>query len=192
MNPSLQQATASFWREMRDGDHVCQLYESDAGFLDSLTGFIGDGLWNGEAAVVIATQAHVAGLEERLRASGLDLAHMRADSRYITLSPEMTLAQFMVDGWPDADRFNATIMAACTRARGRDGRRVRGFGEMVALLWSREEYAATVRLEHLWQKFAQREQVRVLCSYPRRSFTAAPAEPRAQVDANHSYSIGTA
>src|SRR5688500_7796691 len=88
----------SFWREMRNGDHVCQVYESESGFLDSLTGFIGHGLWNGEAAVLIATAAHAAGLEERLRASGLDLAHLRADDRFITLSPEMTLAQFMVDG----------------------------------------------------------------------------------------------
>jgi hypothetical protein len=168
------------------------VYESEAGFLDSLTGFIGHGLWNGEAAVVIATAAHLAGLEERLRASGLDLAHLRADDRFITLSPEMTLAQFMADGWPDADRFNDTIKHAITRARGRDGRPVRGFGEMVALLWEREQYAATVRLEHLWQKLAEREDVQVLCSYPRHSFSKAPAAPQAQIDANHSYTIATA
>jgi hypothetical protein len=179
----------SFWREMRDGDHVCQVYESDADFLDSLTGFISHGLWNGESAVVIATPAHVTGLEERLRQSGLDLGHLRASDRFITLSPENTLAQFMVDGWPQADRFDATISAVCARARGRENRAVRGFGEMVVLLWERGEYAATVRLEHLWQKLAQRDNLQVLCSYPRRSFMRGPAASRSDIAGNHSFSI---
>ena len=173
---------------MQDGDHVCQVYESEHDFLDSLTGFIGHGLWNGEAAVLIATAAHVDGVEARLRETGLDLAHLRADDRLITLSPEMTLAQFMVDGWPQADRFDATISQVLARARGK-GRAVRGFGEMVALLWDRGEYAATVRLEHLWQKLVEREKVQVLCSYPRKSFDRAPASSRSQVAAHHTHAV---
>ncbi|HUP29849.1 MAG TPA: MEDS domain-containing protein [Usitatibacter sp.] len=173
---------------MRDGDHVCQVYESEPAFLDSLTGFIGHGLWNGEAAVLIATASHVTGVEARLRETGLDLAHLRADDRLITLSPELTLAQFMVDGWPQADRFDAVISQVLVRARGK-GRRVRGFGEMVALLWERGEYAATVRLEYLWQKLIEREQVQVLCSYPRKSFDRAPASSRSEITANHTHAI---
>jgi hypothetical protein len=169
---------------MQDGDHGCQVYDDEGAFLDSLTGFVGHGLWNGEAAVVIATASHLEGLEARLRDTGLDLAHLRADDRFITLSPEMTLAQFMVDGWPQPDRFDATLSQVLARARGK-GRPVRGFGEMVALLWQREQYAATVRLEGLWQELVARERVQVLCSYPRRSFARGSASARAQVAAHH-------
>lgn len=175
---------------MQDGDHVCQVYETEPAFLDSLTGFIGHGLWNGEAAVVIATDAHVTGLEARLRQTGLDLAHLRADDRFITLSPEMTLAQFMVDGWPQADRFDATISQVMARARGK-GRAVRGFGEMVALLWEQGQFAATVRLEHLWQQLVQRDKLQVLCSYPRRSFARGSATSRFEIAANHTQAFAS-
>ena len=173
---------------MRDGDHVCQVYEDEDKFLDSLTGFVGHGLWNGEAAVVIATASHAASLEQRLRMTGLDLAHLRADNRLIMLSPETTLAQFMVDGWPDGELFDRTISALVARARG-GGRPVRGFGEMVALLWDRGHYAATVRLEHLWQRLVERERLQVLCSYPSRSFRRGPAAAQQQVADHHTLSL---
>ena len=173
---------------MRNGHHVCQVYDDDAIFLDQLTGFVGHGLWRGEAAVVIATNAHVAGLEMRLRASGLDLGHLRADDRFITLNPEATLAQFMAEGWPDRARFDAVISAALARAR-RAGRTVRAFGEMVGLLWAEGHYAATVRLEALWQDLVAREDIQVLCSYPRHSFLGGPAEVRAEIEGNHTHVV---
>lgn len=188
MDTRVQHPKRSFWREMRDGDHVCQVYDDESKFLDSLTGFIGHGLWNGEAAVVIATAAHVIGLEERLRLTGLDLAHLRADDRFLTLSPETTLGQFMVEGWPDGALFERTLCAVVARARG-PGRPVRGFGEMVALLWEREQYAATVRLEYLWQRLIGREKLQVLCSYPSRSFRRGPAASRQEIADHHTLSL---
>ena len=176
----------SFWRDMREGHHVCQVYDDDATFLDQLTGFVGHGLWQGEAGVVIATQAHAEGLETRLRASGLDLAHLRADDRFIMLDPQATLAQFVSDGWPDRSRFDDVIMSAITRAR-RGARPVRGFGEMVGLLWDGGHYAATVRLEALWQDLVAREKIQVLCSYPRRSYMKGPAAARAEIEAHHTH-----
>ena len=175
---------------MRDGHHVCQVYDDDAAFLDQLTGFVGHGLWNGEAVLVIAGNAHVAGLEARLRATGLDLAHLRADDRFICLNPEATLAQFMVESWPDRARFDAVIGAAFARAR-RNGRSVRAFGEMVGLLWAEGHHAATVRLEALWQDFVARENIQVLCAYPRRSYMSGPAAARAEIEANHTHSLAT-
>ena len=180
----------SFWRDMRDGDHVCQVYDDDDAFVEQLTGFVGHGLWNGEAALVIATNAHLEGLESRLRATGLDLAHLRGDDRFITLNPDATLAQFMVDGWPDRAQFDAVIMAALSRAK-RNGRAVRGFGEMVGLLWAAGHYAATVRLEALWQELAVRESIQVLCSYSRGAYMSGPAAARAEIEASHSRALAT-
>jgi len=182
--------TGSFWRGMQDGDHVCQVYSDDASFLDSLTGFVGHGLWAGDSAVVIASNAHVVGLETRLRQSGLDLGHLRADDRYITLSPESTLHQFMVDGWPDSERFEAILSAVMARARGK-GRAVRSFGEMVTLLWGEGHFAATVRLEHLWRKLAASEGLQVLCAYPRRDFVRGAPIPRGEIHAAHTLTVAS-
>jgi hypothetical protein len=41
-------------------------------------------------------------------------------------------------------------------------RRVRAFGELVALLWARGDVAATVRLEFLWRQIWQKQTFSVL------------------------------
>ena len=50
-------------------------------------------------------------------------------------------------------------------------RRIRAFGEMVAILWAQGNDGATVRLEHLWNKFSQKAQFCLFCAYPKAGFT---------------------
>lgn len=50
---------------------------------------------------------------------------------------------------------------------GRDGRRVRAFGEMVAVMWTRGQSGATVQLEHLWHRFCQTKAFSLFCAYPK-------------------------
>jgi hypothetical protein len=78
-------APRSDWSEVSEPEHFVQFYETDAFLLDSLGGFIGTGLCAGEACIVVATEAHHEGLEERLRASGLDVAAARASGQYLPL-----------------------------------------------------------------------------------------------------------
>ena len=63
---------AGGWTRRR-APHLVQFYEADTVLLDALTEYIGAGLQAGEAGIVIATPAHRAALEQRLRAQGLDL-----------------------------------------------------------------------------------------------------------------------
>jgi hypothetical protein len=76
----------------------------------------------------------------------------------------------MSNGWPDADRFNAVVTGLIERA-GRNGRRVRAFGEMVAILWGQGHNGATVCLEHLWNQARQAASFPLFCSYPKSGFT---------------------
>ena len=71
-------APRSDWSEMRNAEHFVQFYEADTFLLDSLSGFIGAGLGAGNACIVVATEVHRQGLEERLKDNGLDLAAVRA------------------------------------------------------------------------------------------------------------------
>ncbi len=178
-----------FWGEVAPCDHLVQIYEEDGPFLDSLEGFVRGGLAAGEAAVVIATPAHRAGLEARLAARGVDLAAARAADQYIPLDAEETLSRFVVDGWPDDRRFADVVAGLLARARA-GGRRVRAFGEMVAVLWARGDQAATVRLEHLWHGLCRTEAFALFCAYPRAGFTQDAAKAIGDICRLHSRVVG--
>ena len=174
-----------FWGEMSPCEHSVQIYEDDDCFLDALEGFAGGALRTGDAVVVIATPAHQASLDDRLKSRGLDLDAARARDQFIPLDAEETLALFMRNGWPDDTLFRRCVESILKRARG-DGRRVRAFGEMVALLWAQGHSGATVRLEHLWHTLCLQEAFALFCAYPRSGFTRDATESIREICATHS------
>jgi len=182
---SRERGARVFWGEIAPCDHLVQIYEEEGAFLDTLEGFVAGGLRAGDAIVLIATPAHRRSLEDRLRAVGMDLAHASATDQYIALDASETLARFMVDGWPDDARFKALVKDLLSRA-GRNGRPVRAFGEMVAIMWQQGHHAATVRLEHLWHRFCQEEGFSLLCAYPKSGFTEDATESIREICAAHS------
>jgi len=159
-----------FWGEITPCEHLVQIYDNSAVFMDSLEGFVAGGLRAGDGVVVIAMPAHLYALEQLLSACGFDLDRARACDQYIDLEAEETLARFMRDGWPDEKLFTWLVADLLARA-GKGGRRVRAFGEMVAVLWAKGQNGATVRLEHLWHGLCQREAFSLFCAYPRSGFT---------------------
>jgi len=173
-----------FWGEVAPCDHLLQIYEDESVFMDTLEGFIGGGLRAGDSAIIIATSAHIAALEERLKSAGLDLDAARLQDQYISLDAEKTLERFIADGWPDDQLFIDVITGIIARARKND-RKVRAFGEMVAILWGRGDQAATVRLEHLWHKLCEAEAFSVFCAYPKVGFTQNASESLSEICATH-------
>lgn len=173
-----------FWGELAPSEHLVHFYQDEGGFLENLGGFVGAGLSAGEAIIVIATASHRSSLEMRLAGLGHDMGLAREESRYIALDAADTLSRFMRDGWPDEERFSATIREVLAQAAA--GRRVRAFGEMVALLWGRGENGATVRLEHLWNEFCRSHALALFCAYPRIGATRDLDASLAEVCALHS------
>ena len=145
--------------------HIVQFYEADATLVDGAADFLGTGLRSGDVVVVIATAEHCEGLEARFRADGLAVEAARAAGRYFALDANETLARFMVDGQPDPARFVEVIGGLIARATA-DGRPVRAFGEMVALLATEGNQAAAVGLEALWNELQQKQAFTLLCAYP--------------------------
>ncbi|HUP97364.1 MAG TPA: MEDS domain-containing protein [Usitatibacter sp.] len=165
-----EQTRKVFWGELAPCDHVLQIYDEDKVFLDSLQGFICEGLDAGEAVIIIATASHREEMSRRLTLAGHDVDGLAASDRYIALSAQDTLDQFMVRGAPDEARFRRTINGVVERAR-RGGRGVRAFGEMVALLWARGNRASTVQLELMWNDLLRSQRFPLFCAYPRVGFT---------------------
>ena len=93
-----------------------------------------------------------------------------------------------MNGWPDDYLFDQVVTDLLKRA-GRGGRRVRAFGEMVALLWSLGHNAATIRLEHLWHKLCAEREFSLFCAYPRIGFTQSADESIKEICAAHSKTI---
>jgi PAS domain S-box-containing protein len=141
-------------------DHLLQLYEDDRFLVERVARHLAEGAALGEPAVVIATPAHRAAL------AGLAPAGVRF------LDAADTLAQFMADGTPDPARFEA-VVGGVVRELGAGGRRVRAFGEMVALLWADGRSEAALALEELWNGLGQRHQILLLCAYPMDAFGGA-------------------
>jgi hypothetical protein len=179
-----------FWGEMSPCEHLAQIYQADAELLDALEGFIAGGLESDESAIVIATPGHRANLERRLRARGLDLDAAKLEDRYIALDAHHTLSLFMRNDWPEEKLFLEVVHGLLARTRGQ-GRRVRAFGEMVALLWAHGHRDATIRLEHLWHGLCRTESFALFCAYPKSGFTQDASVSLQEICDTHSRVIST-
>ena len=179
-----------FWGEIAPCDHVLQIYENDGVFLDALTGFVGGGINTGDSCVVIATDNHLKALEKRLESYGIHIGALMSENRYIPLDAQETLSRFMINGWPDENLFNQTVSEIFKKGRNHSDRGIRAFGEMVAILWAEGNNGATVRLEHLWNKFCQKETFSLFCAYPKSGFTEAISESMNHICSAHAKMIG--
>jgi hypothetical protein len=157
-----------FWGEIAPCNHVVQVYEDDAVFIDSLEGFVRSGILAEDCVIVIATAVHLKALEKRLKLHGFDKNELIESGRYIPLNAEKSLRNFMVTGWPDEKLFMKFVRSLIP---DRNGRSIRAFGEMVAILWAQGYSGATVQLEHLWNKFCEMEELSLFCAYPKSGFT---------------------
>jgi hypothetical protein len=178
-----------FWGEMAPCGHEVEFYGNDREFIDRLEAWVRQGLEGGESVVVIATRGHIEELELRLRAQGVDLVGARLQDRYIPLCAERTLARFMRNDWPDDANFVEVVGEVLCRARN-GGRKVRAFGEMVAILWARGQTTATVRLEFLWNQLLRTEKFPLFCAYPRAGFLGGPGQALADICALHTRVTG--
>src|SRR5687767_5155800 len=138
-----------FWGEIAPCEHVVQIYENDTIFLELLAEYVSDGFQKNESVVIIATREHLHLLEERLKNFSFDIFTLRLQDRFIAIDAHEALSRFMIGGWPDEILFRHAVQEILSRA-GKNGRPVRAFGEMVALLWAQGHNGATIQLEHLW------------------------------------------
>jgi PAS domain S-box-containing protein len=147
--------------------HLVEFYETDEFLVDTVSEFVGSSLRDGDAAIVIATPAHRRAFETALNASGIELAAVV--DRYLALDAAEMLEKLMVNGAPDVGRFRDTI-GVLTEHAAADGRQVRIFGEMVALLWDAGDLASTIAFEDLWNDREVTHRLARLCAYPLDAF----------------------
>ncbi len=156
-----------FWSEIASEDHLLQIYDNELAFLNSLEGFAGSGFLANQSVIVIATENHIKALNSRLSAQGFDINKLIANDQYLVMDAEELLQNFMVDGMPEEKRFMKLAAGVVHRAK-KGGRKVRAFGEMVAILFAENNTKATIALEALWNKFCSKENICLFCAYPKK------------------------
>lgn len=172
--------------EMGESDHFVHFYENESFLVESVSEFIGAALQSEEPAIVIATAAHRDSIDECLEKKGVDIVAARAREQYVTLDAAETLSAFMVNDAPDAERFRNAVGTVISGA-ARGGKRVRAFGEMVALLWAEGNGAAAIRLEQLWNELGKELRFSLFCAYPMVGFqSASNGEPFIHICEEHS------
>lgn len=150
-------------------EHFVHFYDNEAVLIGAIGDFIAPALELGQAGIVILTPAHRQELERALKARNIDLAAAAQREQYIALDAADTLSKFMIDGWPDEQRFVDVVGGLFARLGSRYPR-VRAFGEMVTLLWKDQKPAATIRLEQLWNNLGKIHPFHLMCAYPMNGF----------------------
>jgi MEDS: MEthanogen/methylotroph, DcmR Sensory domain len=169
--------------------HVVQFYETDEQLIRTSGAYLRDGLRAGEAVVVIATRPHRRSFDTALAADRVDLDAARASGRLVTLDARETVDRLLVDGWPDAERFDAVIGTVIRQAAAPGGG-VRAFGEMVALLWDEGRVPAALELEAQWNRLGEQVPFSLYCSYAATSVAGDDrADARAAVCDLHSHVV---
>jgi hypothetical protein len=157
------------------GDHVVQFYEHDGELAERVSGYLLATLEGGGVAIVIATPEHREEFGARLEQAGIDLAAARDDGSYLALDAAGTLRELTGDVSPDGQELDRVafdrVIGTLIRQAAADGRPVRAYGELVALLWDDGLVNAAVQLEALWDQLNRRHPFSLFCGYRADSVT---------------------
>jgi hypothetical protein len=153
------------WRGATASDHFVQFYRTDDYLIECLASYVAEGIWNGDIAIVIASPEHRIALESRLRVKSVDIFSTTLERQYLALDAREMLSKFMVGDRPDRAAF-MKVIGALVRKTTAGGRRLRAFGEMVALLWMDGHREAAIELEQLWNELSLQHSFALFCAYP--------------------------
>ncbi len=165
-DPAGSSADSRFW-------HCVQLYEQDSFLAETVAAYAADGIFAGEAVLIVATDANRAFFESGIAALGVDLTAAQASGQLMLLSAERMLTEFMVANWPDREMFRSQAVPLLRSLAAGPWKAIRAFGEMVGVLWENGNPAAALRLEELWDELAATERFSLLCAYSVESFKGA-------------------
>lgn len=143
------------------GDHYVQIYNDDDFLCEAVAQYAVAGLRNGDGVFLVATPAHRAAFLARLGEEG---AAAMQDGQLVLADAEATLARISSGSMPDWRSFQVHFGELIAKAR-LEYAGVRGYGEMVDVLWRRGEREAAIRLEQFWCDLAKLKTFSLLCAY---------------------------
>lgn len=152
--------------------HAVQFYENEQSLYTTVSGFLGQGLVDGQPAILIGTEPHRTAILEHLKGRLIDVDLAQDMGDLVVLDAHQTLALFMVHGMPDAAAFEDSVGRLVMELLEKRPRStmVRAYGERVDVLWKDGKPDAAIRLEMLWNKLARTHGFALLCGYAMGNF----------------------
>jgi signal transduction histidine kinase len=154
--------------DLRAGDHVCAMYDTDAEWLRAAIPYFGEGLVRGEACVYVAPEKNAAQLEVALRAAGIDVT---AALRRGALRFPSAEATYLRGGHFDPDAMIALWQELIDAAEGNGYTNLRVAG---CPTWVNEGIPGAERwaeYEAAVNEFFRGRRAIKLCQYDRRLFS---------------------
>jgi DNA-binding NarL/FixJ family response regulator len=148
--------------------HEAAVHTDEVSLVREYAAFAGSALDAGHAVVLVASGPRRQEIDQRLRASGVDVDRALEDGRYLPTDLEDMLSTFIVEGRLDEARFLNTATTLLMKAsKASDGalRRVAACGDATATVWRQGNASAAIRLEQLWDQFARTWNVDIFCGY---------------------------
>jgi hypothetical protein len=161
-------AGANCVRQAAPDAHFVQFYKADEPLLNrNAARFLWDGLLRGDGLLVIATRQRREDLSSHLERLGADVALAEREGQLAMRDAHETLAQIMVSGRPDWERFECAVGQDLRFARPRTPKAgVCAYGEMVGVLWETGRQEAAILLEECWNRLLSRGGMKLFCGYP--------------------------
>jgi hypothetical protein len=151
--------------------HDLHIYHTEESLIHTVVHFLAAGVRAGQPIVVIATEEHRRAFADGLRAQGLDTEELYTGRLAVWLDARSTLSAFMEGARPNRELFMATIGNVFEGLiKKRSYLIVRGFGEMVDLLWKDGNAEGALLVEQLWNDLADRYSYSLLCAYSVQNF----------------------
>ena len=152
--------------------HAVQFYENETSLFKTVSGFLGQGLVDGQPGILIATESHRGAILDHVKGRLVDVEQAQRTGDLLVFDAHTTLARFMVDGMPNPDAFEASVgMLIGEMLKGRPKHTmIRAYGEMVDVLWKDGNADGAIRLEMLWNKLAMKHGFALLCGYAMGNF----------------------
>lgn len=158
--------------ETYEHEHFVEFFTNDKDLLDNIRRFVGGGMTNGDACIIIATNEHIESLKQLLYKSDVDVPAAQILGRIQFFDANETMKKFMKGNLPDKQLFYDTV-GAVLRSASSKGKSIRAYGEMVALLWADGNQAGAVLLEQLWNNISRDYKLTLFCAYPAHHFESA-------------------
>ena len=159
--------------ESLEPHHTVQFYEDDDYLCRVVANFLSLGIRANQPALVIATPSHIEGLTRGLASEGHDVDLLLREGSLTLLDARATLSSMMDGNTIDPKRFRETVGHTIERILlARKCGLIRGFGEMVDLLWKDGNPEAALQLEELWNELSARYTFSLLCGYSMTNFSS--------------------
>lgn len=144
-------------------DHLVDFYEDEAGLGERVCAFVAEGLERGEAVIVIPTRGHRELIVHGLANRGVDVAGARSSGALVERDAEVLLNTFLDGQALDLGHFDKVVGELVRSVESFMG--VRIVGEMVDLLWKRNDVIDALALETAWNRLGEERSFALYCCY---------------------------